>query len=628
MSDVFVSYKAEDRARVRPLAAALEAEGLSLWWDAQIEGGAAWRHSIQEQLDAARSVVVVWSKNSVGPEGRFVHDEASRAQQRGVYLPILLDKVKPPLGFGETQALPLAGWRGDRADPRFQALLAAIRAKIDPGLRAAVTPARRVDRRVLIAGGGVLAAGAAAAVGGVVLLRPKAAASDSIAVMPFANLSADPAQAYFSEGIAEELRNALSRIARLKVVARTSCEAVKDKPATEAAQKLGVATILTGSVRRSPAIIRVSAQLIDGATGVERWSETYDRGPGDALQIQTGIAEDVAQALRIQLAPAERQALASGATRNAAAHDLYLQGRAILYAGGDEAELRQALKRYDAALAADPSYVAALAARARTLYQVANLYEAGAVLKRDLADNLSTARRAVALEPKSADAQATLAEAQLFNMDLRGALERYELAYRLAPGDPDVIAAYCEALNYLGRAGEAVPLADKAIARDPLNPRRYHTRARMLLGARRYPEAIAAGRQAVGLGSKTSSVHSLIGEALVLTGKPTEALPEFALVKSDWDRIRGQAIARARMGDRAGSDRALAEFKAIDDGSLNFQFAEVYAQRGEVDLGIAALEAADRASDPGLVAIPVDALLDPLREDPRFRALVKRLNFP
>ena len=128
MSDVFVSYKAEDRARVRPLVEALEADGLAVWWDAHIGGGDEWRDTIARHLDEARCVIVVWSKRSVGPEGRFVRDEATRALRRHAYLPVRIDKVEPPLGFGETQALPLNGWKGDRADPRYLAVANAVRA--------------------------------------------------------------------------------------------------------------------------------------------------------------------------------------------------------------------------------------------------------------------------------------------------------------------------------------------------------------------------------------------------------------------------------------------------------------------------------------------------------------------
>ncbi|MGH6730021.1 MAG: toll/interleukin-1 receptor domain-containing protein, partial [Sphingomicrobium sp.] len=135
MSDVFISYKAEDRARVRPLVEALETDGLSVWWDAHVGGGEEWRDSIQQHLDEAKCVIVIWSKRSIGPEGHFVRDEASRAQRRHAYLPVRIDKVDPPLGFGETQAIPLAGWKGDRSDLRYQAILAAATAIVSGGSR-------------------------------------------------------------------------------------------------------------------------------------------------------------------------------------------------------------------------------------------------------------------------------------------------------------------------------------------------------------------------------------------------------------------------------------------------------------------------------------------------------------
>ena len=121
MSDVFVSYKAEDRARVRPLVEALQADGLSIWWDAHIGAGDQWRDTIASNLDSAKCVIVAWSKRSTGSDGRFVRDEAARAAKRGVYLPVTIDKVEPPLGFGETQCLPLSGWKGSRDDPRYLA---------------------------------------------------------------------------------------------------------------------------------------------------------------------------------------------------------------------------------------------------------------------------------------------------------------------------------------------------------------------------------------------------------------------------------------------------------------------------------------------------------------------------
>lgn len=203
-------------------------------------------------------------------------------------MPVRIDKVDPPLGFGETQAVDLHGWKGERDDPQYRAVLGALRKRLgiksEPERSAAAQP-RRFSRRTVI--GGTAAAGAVAVgAGGWFFLRPSAGKSDSIAVLPFANLSGDPNQAYFSDGIAEELRSALSRIAGLKVVARTSSEAVRDEDTKTAARKLDVRNILTGSVRRSPSLIRISAQLIDGGDGTELWSQDYDRPSGDALQIQ------------------------------------------------------------------------------------------------------------------------------------------------------------------------------------------------------------------------------------------------------------------------------------------------------------------------------------------------------
>lgn len=164
MADVFVSYKAEDGRRIRPLVEALEADGFSVWWDAQLGAGQEWRDEIAAELDRAKCVVVAWSKRSVGPAGRFVRDEASRALSRGVYLPVKLDKVDPPLGFGESQALSLVRWKGDRSAAAYRALLAAVGARVrgDPRERVVHQAPVRSRRAVLVGG----AAGAAALAGG------------------------------------------------------------------------------------------------------------------------------------------------------------------------------------------------------------------------------------------------------------------------------------------------------------------------------------------------------------------------------------------------------------------------------------------------------------------------------
>jgi hypothetical protein len=184
MSDVFVSYKAEDRNRVEPLVEALEADGLSVWWDARIAGGDHWRETILGNLESAKCVIVIWSRRSTGPEGEFVRDEATRAKRRGVYLPVQIDKVEPPLGFGEMQALSLQGWKGDRSNKRYKAVLSAIRGRLGVAAPVSNDDGDRggVSRRTAIAAGAGVATLAAAGAAGWWYLQLAPAAAGGMVV--------------------------------------------------------------------------------------------------------------------------------------------------------------------------------------------------------------------------------------------------------------------------------------------------------------------------------------------------------------------------------------------------------------------------------------------------------------
>ena len=383
MADIFVSYKTEDRARVAPLVDALVAEGLSVWWDVHIEGGAAWRASIERELEAAACVIVVWSEGSVGDGGHFVQDEAARGQRRGVCLPVAIDRVEPPLGFGQHQVLNLVGWRGARRDPRFLNVLAAARAVIarSPHPKP-LAPIARTRRRLalpvfLATALAIVAAGAGIwSLHGANLSLGSSPPPNSLAVLPFANLSGDPAQDYFSDGLSEELISTLARLKPLHVIARSSSfhfKGSQDDGAT-IGMKLGVRYLLDGSVRRDGELVRVSAELADARTGYERWNATYDRDLKDIFAVQSGIAQSVADALKVQLFGGDIAALSLNGTTSPEAYDSYLRGRHLLEQGAGEADYRQALARFDAAIAADPRYASAYAARATALVYLANQF--------------------------------------------------------------------------------------------------------------------------------------------------------------------------------------------------------------------------------------------------------------
>jgi serine/threonine-protein kinase len=629
MADVFVSYKAEDRRRVKPLVDALEADGFSVWWDAQIGGGSAWRREIEAELDAAKCVIVVWSKRSAGPDGTFVQDEANRAQQRHVYVPVTIDKVHLPLGFGETQALLLAGWHGSRSDARYQAVLAAVRKHTGDGMHGAGPPARHgLDRRSVIAGSG--AAVATVAVGAWFFTRPASARSGSIAVLPFENLSGDPSQAYFSDGIAEELRGALARIPGLKVVARTSSEAMRDADAQTAASKLHVQDILTGSVRKSPQMLRISAQLIDGKDGTERWSEVYDRPFGDALQIQSDIARKVTDALAIRLAPSSAARLKVAGTSNPTAYDLFLKGVAVRQSGHTDDNLRVAVRLFDAAIANDRNYADAYSLKAITLAELtAGFASSGSAMRQGFAQANQAARQAISLSPDSAYAHAALAAVLSNQLEFKAADAEFRKAVSQSGADAVILDDYGHFLAFLGLTQRALELGSRVISIDPLNARSYSVNAAALYYARRYADATQATAKVLALTPDGSPALVQQGDTFMLLGRYDAARSSYAKVAADdVFRLTSEGILDERLGNHSASAAAARRIQQLYGSAAAYQLAEIEAQRGETDAALAALQQGLELPDPGLIAMRTDPFLDPLRADPRFQAILRRIGFP
>jgi serine/threonine-protein kinase len=633
MADVFVSYKAEDRRRVKPLVEALQGDGFSVWWDEQIGGGATWRHEIETELNAAKCVIVVWSNRSVGPDGTFVQDEATRAQQRHVYVPVLIDKVHLPLGFGETQALPLIGWHGSRSDTKYAAVLSAVRRNVGGEGTIAALPIvdRQIDRRTMIASGAI----ATAAIGGAglwVLLKPSAAgaSSGSIAVLPFANLSGDPAQAYFSDGIAEEIRSALARLAGLKVVGRTSSEAVRNDDAETAAKKLEVANILTGSVRQSPSTIRVTAELIDGKTGIDRWSQDYDRSPGDAIKIQTDIAENVATALSSALGEAAKAALTVGGTENSSAQKLLIQAIALENGPNSREAVERAIDLAGSAIRLDPNYADAYARKSALLVRWGNNYgTTPAELAQSRSQALNLAQTALKIAPDLANAHRALFTLYSSSLQMTAAVAELTRARALAPGDADTLSSYGHFLSYIGRFDQALKVIDQAIASDPLNAFAYQNKTTTLFYARRYPDAVGFVNQVQSKSPELVPDPVAIADVFVALGSFDKAREWYDKAAPDyWGRVTGEALLAARQGNRTASLQKLDRLRELYGDAASTQIGEINAQLGDREAALIALERAYEIKDAGLTGMLVDPWLDPVRKEPRFEAIVKKMNFP
>lgn len=303
MSDIFISYKREDRPRVKPLVDALAAEGFSVWWDVGIEGGAAWRRSIQVELEAARCVVVVWSALSVGPEGEFVQDEAGVAKRRGVYLPVAIDDVVPPLGFGQVQSLPLIGWRGRRVDHRFRELAAAARRTADGAPSAG--PAAKIPRsarwsrlpRLWPIGAAVLGVLIVAAAAWFAFDRLAPSPPPTrMAILPFDVAAGDPVAQSLADGVVEGLTGALDAD-RIETTSAEAAARLHGPDRARTARALGVAYVLGGQARRTGDAFHVTVHLDDPAVETRLWSFGFDRPVSQVLGFQEEVANSVETAL-------------------------------------------------------------------------------------------------------------------------------------------------------------------------------------------------------------------------------------------------------------------------------------------------------------------------------------------
>jgi TolB-like protein/Tfp pilus assembly protein PilF len=341
--DIFLSYSRDDQAIARRFADGFERAGLGVWWDQTLNAGEDYDEVTERALAEARAVVVLWSAKSVS--SRWVRAEATQADRNGTLVPVMVEDCKRPIMFELKQTADLSGWSGDPHDSRWQALLASVRRLVakDATPAAVATPPitdrpRRNSSRTAVMAVLALMVVAAAAwlVGrkGSVPVAPAspaasvAASEVTLAVLPFANLSSDPEQEYFSDGLTEEILNQLAQISALRVTGRTSSFSFKGKneDLRVIGEKLGVANLLEGSIRKDGNQLRIIAQLINSKDGAHLWSQTYARELKDVFAIQEEIAKDVARVLRIRLDVGDMPR-AQGGTTNLEAYDKFLRAQ-------------------------------------------------------------------------------------------------------------------------------------------------------------------------------------------------------------------------------------------------------------------------------------------------------------
>ena len=453
----------------------------------------------------------------------------------------------------------------------------------------------------------------------------------SIAVLPFENLSGNPENAYFTDGIQEEILTRLAKIADLKVISRTSTARYKSSPANlrQIAKQLGVANILEGTVQKAADQVRVNVQLIKAETDAHLWAETYDRKLTDIFGVESDIAKTIADTLRAKLTGSEKNAIAAQPTENTEAHEFYLKGR-YFWNKRTGPDLRKAIDYFKQAIDKDPKYALAYAGLADS-YTLLSAYGAGSP-QESFPSAKTAAQKALELDDTLAEAHTSLGQILLFyDLDLGGSTKEFERAIALNPN-------YATAHHWYGSGPLlAVGEFDRAIAElrraqqlDPLSLIINADLGVAFATARRYHEAIAQLRKTIEMDPRFYYAHWNLGVALELKGELREALAEYKkAAELDDDPIVLGLIAHAyaKLGQRDQAVKLLAQLQQVAAHRyVPFStFAGVYMALGEKDKAIDYLERAYR--DHALSGIKVDPMLDPLRGDPRFEALVARI-FP
>ncbi|MEP7314851.1 MAG: TIR domain-containing protein [Pseudomonadota bacterium] len=506
MPDIFLSYSREDQVAARRFAEAFEHEGFTVWWDQTLRSGENYDQVTEKALREAKAVVVLWSKTSV--ESRWVRAEATQADRLGTLMPATIEDCNRPIMFELKHTADLAHWQGEAQDPAWKSFVSDVAHFVrgsqphTPVAPAAVTKGRSRWQLPII--GGVLAV----LVGGGLLysqLHQKPATTQvpsgsvaaqaevSLAVLPFANLSSDPEQEYFSDGLTEEILNQLAQAPGLRLVGRTSSFAFKGKneDLRIIGEKLGVANLLEGSIRKDGASLRITAQLIRASDGSHLWSKSYDRQLSNVFTLQEEVARDVARALSVRLDVGTTRR-AEGGTTDVEAYDLYLRARTLIQRGGLE-NGRQAAQICRQAVSLDPQFAMGWLQLAAALQEVLSR-AAGAEFQSSVQERAAAMIRAAELLPGHWRAQLPRIQEFLQQRKWREADEAATALMRTESMTAESLekgAAYVEVMGATGRLGEAIRVQRQVAAIEPLSIPIAVELMRWLYADDRYAEAQA-----------------------------------------------------------------------------------------------------------------------------------------
>ncbi|MSU22871.1 MAG: TIR domain-containing protein [Opitutus sp.] len=680
---VFVSYAREDTAAALRIAEALRSHGVEVWFDQnELRGGDTWDQKIRRQIaDCTLFLPIISTNTQARSKGYFRLEWKLAIEQTHLMLegvpflaPVVIDDTSEsgaavPAEFMRVQwtrlpgALPTTQFveqvkrllaapadvpvvgRGRRTAPSSASSTAA--GSGDPALQ---------SKRRLPGWAWAALAGVVIGVVGFFATRKSAPASVAVepktqtsrpmdlaaakstaldphrlAVLPLDNFSPDTKDEYLAGGLTEELTSSLSKISGLEVIARTSSERAKKsgKSFSEIGAELRVGTLLEGSVRKAGEQLRITVQLIDVASQRHLWSQDYDTEFKDIFKMQRDVAERVAAALKITLLSAGKPSLEKKATENPEAHRLYLLGR-FHFAKNTAEGWTNAQRFFTEAIKADPGYALAYCGLADNLG-----YQPGVMSGKEAwTKQKELAQQALALAPNLAEAHFSLGLAQVALFEWEPGQEKMKRAIELNPNLALVYDQYAWVLAMLARFDESIANQKKAIALDPLSPLMACDLGWWLYHARRYDEAIAQARKVLELDGNFAPAHHLLGSCALFKTESAAAIAALQKAKTldnhpFRDAILGYAYAVA--GDRAKAEEILRGFEEMEKQKLRFVApgwrVMVYLGLGDKAKALDWLDKCYEDIDAACWFLKVDPVNDILRDEPRFKALRKKIGF-
>jgi TolB-like protein/Tfp pilus assembly protein PilF len=568
MADIFVSYSRSDKARVAPLVAALEAQGWSVWWDPEITPGDEFDALIGAELESARAVVVVWSPLSV--DSRWVKGEARDAADRGVLVPVRFENARLPIDVRAIHTTELDGWAQSRESAPFKALCAALEAKLKLSARKTMGQAPK-DKRAAV----------------------------TICVLPFANMSGDPEQEYFSDGITEDIITDLGKVSALSIVSRNTAFSFKGATAdvAQVARQTKAAYVLVGSVRKSGARVRITAQLIGATNDSQLWGERYDRDLNDIFALQDEISKAIVAALKLTLLPEEKQALEQRGTSIPEAYKLYLMARQFWLLDNERNN--------------------------EIVVRICN--------------------RVIEIDPHYAQAWATMALAQ-WNMFWRGdsgddGERAAEMALRLDPQLADAHAAMGAALRSKGRFEEGLRSCRNALRLEPNSYTGNRIAGLCYLGMRRYDDAVGHFELAAAAVESDFTASGFISQCYKAKGdiermtsaarRALERVEKIVAAEPGHSRAIGIGVnLLAALGEKERAKEWATRARLVDpeNANLHYNLACAMSTLGEFDLMLETLGGIAPRLSPGMLSwMDADTDFDPIRNDPRFKALIEKV---